>query len=409
MHTLNRREDDLMNSLIAECKTKTAEDIVGKNGLLQMFMKKVLQSVLDSELEEHLGYKKHGIDGKGSGNSRNGLMKKTLRGEFGELELETPRDRNGSFEPQIVKKHQTRFHLFDDKIIALYAKGMTTRDIHETLKELYDVEVSPSLIARVTDGLLEATKAWQERILETVYPVVYLDCIYVKIKQDGTVINKAVYLALGINMEGQKELLGMWISEHEGAKFWLGVLTELKNRGLQDMFIACVDGLKGFPDAIRAVFPQTRIQLCIVHQVRNSMKCVIAKDMKAVASDLKEIYTAATLDAGEQALNEFEEQWDAKYPSISRSWRNNWENLISIYDYPADIRKAIYTTNAIESLNMVIRKAIRNRRIFPCDSSAFKVILLAIQAASKRWTMPIRNWKLALNHFHIEFGERCPV
>lgn len=271
------------------------------------------------------------------------------------------------------------------------------------------MDVSHSLIARVTDGLKEDIQAWQNRPLSTVYPIVYLDCIVVKVKQDQHIINKAIYLALGVNVEGHKELLGMWISENEGAKFWLGVLTELKNRGLQDILIACVDGLTGFPEAIRVAYPEAHIQLCIVHQVRNSLKYVPTKDMKPVAADLKLIYGAPTLQAGEQALEAFSERWDAKYPSISKSWRKHWENLSTLFLYPPDIRKVIYTTNAIESMNMVIRKAIRNRRIFPCDESAFKVIFLAIQAASKKWSMPIRDWRPALNHFNIEFGDRCPV
>ncbi|MFQ3195470.1 MAG: putative transposase [Colwellia sp.] len=305
-----------------------------------------------------------------------------------------------------MKKNQTRFTSMDDKILYLYSKGMTTRDIVATFKEMYDADVSPSLISRVTNAVIEQVIEWQARPLDAVYPIVYLDCLVVKIRQDKRVINKAVYLALGVNIEGHKELLGMWISENEGAKFWLNVLTELQNRGVKDILIACVDGLKGFPDAINTVYPQTQVQLCIVHMVRNSLKLVPWKDYKAVTGDLKQIYQSVTEEEGLMALDQFEQRWDSKYPSISRSWRSNWQNVSTIFNYPNDIRKAIYTTNAIESLNSVIRKAIKKRKLFPHDDSAKKVIYLAIEQASKKWTMPIRNWKTALNRFMIEFEDR---
>ena len=335
-------------------------------------------------------------------------MKKTIKGASGAIEISTPRDRNGTFEPMVVQKNQTRFDGFDDKILALYARGMTTRDIQTLLKDLYGVEVSHSLISRVTETVLIDVQEWQNRRIDAVYPIVYMDCIFIKVKQDNQVLSKAIYLALGVSMEGQKELLGMWISENEGAKFWLGIMTELKNRGLSDIFIACVDGLSGFPEAISAAFPRTEVQLCIVHQVRNSLKYVVSADKRAVARDLRTIYNAPTIVAAEHALERFSETWSTKYPAISKSWKTKWDLLSVIFKYTMDIRKAIYTTNAIESLNMVIRKAIRNRRIFPCDSSAFKVIFLAVQAASKKWTMPIGNWGLALNHFAIAFGDRFP-
>jgi len=294
----------------------------------------------------------------------------------------------------------------DDKILSLYAKGMTTREIVATFKEMYDADVSPTLISKVTDAVLEQVIEWQSRPLDEVYPIVYLDCIVVKIRQDKQVINKSVYLALGVNMDGQKELLGMWLSENEGAKFWLNVLTELQNRGVKDIPIACVDGLKGFPDAINTAFPKTQIQLCIVHMVRNSMKYVPWKDYKAVAADLKAIYQSKTEDEALLGLEMFSDKWDAKYPQISRSWTAHWDNLNTLFNYPEDIRRAIYTTNAIESLNSVIRKAIKKRKLFPTDESARKVIFLAIQDASKKWTMPIRNWRQALNRFMIMFEGR---
>jgi len=306
----------------------------------------------------------------------------------------------------LVKKNQTRFTSMDDKILYLYAKGMTTREIVDTFKEMYDADISPTLISRVTNAVIDQVIGWQARPLDSVYPIVYLDCLVVKIRQDKQVINKAIYLALGVNIEGHKELLGMWISENEGAKFWLNVLTELQNRGVNDILIACVDGLKGFPEAINTVFPQTQVQLCIVHMVRNSMKYVPWKDYKAVTADLKRIYQSVTEEEALLELDNFCTRWDDKYPQISRSWRAHWSNLNTLFKYPQDIRKAIYTTNAIESLNSVIRKAIKKRKLFPSDDSAKKVVYLAIDAASKKWTMPIRNWKTALNRFMIEFEDR---
>ena len=376
--------------------------------LTRQLRKATLEAMLEGEMDDHLGYTRHATEGHHSGNSRNGYSDKTLKGEHGAMAVEIPRDRNGDFEPQIIPKGQTRLPLFNDKILALYARGMSTRDIVATLQEIYDVEVSPTLISRVTDQVLEQVQEWQSRPLDPLYPIVFLDCIVVKIRQDKRVINKAIYLALGINLEGHKELLGMWIAETEGAKFWLSVLTELQNRGLKDVFIASVDGLSGFPEAINAVYPATKIQLCIVHMVRNSLKFVPWKERKAVAADLKKIYTSLTVDEAEQELAAFAKRWDEKYPTISRTWQKHWPNLITLFDYPDDIRKVIYTTNAIESLNSVIRKAIKNRKIFPHDASAMKVIYLAIQSASKRWNMPIRHWHAALNRFMIEFPERMP-
>ncbi len=360
---------------------KTEQDL---NEFRQMLTKVTVERALNTELDDHLGYDKH--EPSTNSNSRNGTSSKTLRTEDGQFQLETPRDREGSFEPKLVKKSQTRFTSMDDKILFLYAQGMTTREIVKTFKELYGADASPSLISKVTDGVIEQVIEWQSRELDAVYPIVYLDCIVLKIRQDKRVINKAVYLALGVNMEGHKELLGIWLSENEGAKFWLSVLTELQNRGVKDILIACVDGLKGFPDAINAVYPQTQIQLCIVHMVRNSVK-----------------YTE---ESGLQSLKDFTDKWGDRYPQISRSWHQHWENLNTLFNYPPDIRKAIYTTNAIESLNSVIRKATKKRKVFPTDNSALKVVYLAIRQASEKWTMPIRNWKPALNHFMIEFEDR---
>lgn len=403
-------------------KTKIPEDIaelarkVGKQfkseqdlaDFSRLLKKMAVEAALGAELDEHLGYAKHEPKGRGTGNSRNGYSRKTLKGDHGEVEIDTPRDRDATFEPQLIRKGQTRLTQFDDQILALYAKGMSTRDIVATFKEMYDADVSAGLISKVTDAVLERVLEWQSRPLDNLYPIVYLDCIVLKIRQDKRVINKAIYLALGINLEGHKELLGLWLAETEGAKFWLTVLTELQNRGLDDIFIAAVDGLTGFPEAINSVYPQTKIQLCIVHMVRNSLKFVSWKDRKAVAADLKKIYRSLTAEEAEQELAVFAETWDTKYPSISQSWQRHWPNLITLFDYPDDIRKVIYTTNAIESLNSVIRKAVKNRKVFPHDQAAMKVVYLAIEAAAKKWSMPVRNWKGALNRFMIEFPERMP-
>ena len=380
---------------------KTQDDL---KEFQQMLTKITVEAALNAELDDHLGYIKH--EPSEADNARNGYSSKTIQTEEGQFELSTPRDRVGSFNPRLVKKHQRRFTAMDDKIIFLYAQGMSTREIVITFKEMYGADVSASLISKVTNAVIDQVVEWQSRPLDSIYPIVYLDCIVVKIRQDKRVINKAVYLALGVNMDGHKELLGMWLSENEGAKFWLNVLTELQNRGVKDILIACVDGLKGFPDAINTAFPDTQIQLCIVHMVRNSIKYVPWKDYKPVTADLKLIYQAVTEEEALLALERFSERWDVKYPQISRSWRAHWDNLNTLFNYPEDIRKAIYTTNAIESLNSVIRKAIKKRKLFPSDDSAKKVIYLAIQQAAKKWTMPIRNWKLALNRFMIEFEDR---
>ena len=380
---------------------KTQEDL---KEFSQMLTKITVEAALNAELDEHLGYERN--EQSDNSNSRNGYTSKTLKTEDGQFKLDTPRDREGSFEPKLVKKGQTRFTSMDDKILSLYAKGLSTREIVATFQEMYGADISPTLISKVTDAVLERVTEWQSRPLDALYPIVYLDCIVVKIRQDKQVINKSIYLALGVNLEGHKELLGMWLSENEGAKFWLSVLTELQNRGVKDILIACVDGLKGFPEAINTAFPETQIQLCIVHMVRNSMKYVPWKDYKAVTANLKQIYQSVSEEEALLALDHFSERWDTKYPQISRSWRSHWHNLNTLFQYPEDIRKAIYTTNAIESLNSVIRKVIKKRKLFPTDDSARKVVYLAIIDASKKWTMPIRNWKAALNRFMIEFEDR---
>ena len=398
------KKDELLDELLKG--VKDPNDLFGKEGLLKQLTKSLVERALEGELTDHLGYKKHTPVGKVTGNSRNGTSQKTLRGDLGEIPIDVPRDREGSFEPKIVRKHQTRFDGFDDKIISMYARGMTTRDIQAQLQDIYGVEVSPSLVSRVTDEVLSEVKAWQNRPLDPLYPIVFLDAIRVKARSDGHINNQAVYLAIGINMDGLKEVLGMWIAKTEGAKFWLAVLTELKNRGLKDIFIASVDGLKGFPDAIETVYPDTQVQLCIVHMVRHCLKYVSWKQRKEMADDLKTIYSSATVEEAQDRLEVFSDKWDKTHPTVSKSWRNNWERLTPFFGYPPGIRKVIYTTNAIESLNMSLRKVTKNRGSFPSDDAVFKILYLALKNASKKWTMPIQNWKEAMNHFAILFEDR---
>ncbi len=397
---------DLIDQLLKDYKSP--DDVLGENGLLKQLTKAVLERALKAELSHHLGYEKHSLTGKNSGNSRNGASRKTLKGDFGTLPIEVPRDRNATFEPKIIAKGETRFAGFDDKILSLYARGMTTRQIQQHLEEIYQVEVSPSLLSSVTEAILDEVRVWQSRPLDSIYPIVYLDCLMVKIRDGGHLQNKAIYLAIGINRQGLKEALGIWVAQTEGAKFWLSVMTELKNRGVQDIFIACVDGLKGFPEAIETVFPKTQVQLCVVHLVRNSLNYVGYKERKAVAGDLRKIYTATTREAAEQELDRFAEKWDGKFAPIAAMWRRNWERVAVFFVYPEEIRRVIYTTNAIESVNMGLRKIIKNRGSFPNDEAALKLIYLALQNISEKWTMPIREWKAALNRFAIDFGDRLP-
>jgi putative transposase len=381
------------------------EDIIGENGLLKRLTKALLERALNAELTNHLGYEKHDPAGHNSGNSRNGVTSKTVKGEFGEIVVETPRDRNGSFEPRILGKHQTRFDGFDDKILSLYARGMTTREIQGHLQEMYGVEVSPTLISDVTDAVLDEVKAWQSRPLEAMYGVVYLDALYVKMRHEGRVENRAVYVAIGIDLEGQKEVLGLWSSGNEGAKFWLAVLTELRNRGVKDILIVCVDGLKGFPQAIEAVFPEARVQLCIVHMVRASLNYVNWKERKLVAADLKAVYRAATERQAVKELDEFIAKWGGKYQAIGKLWKENWERVTPFFDFPAEVRKMIYTTNAVESLHMSLRKIIKTRGSFPSEESALKLLYLALRNASAKWEA-IQHWKQALNQFEMLWGDR---
>lgn len=388
----------------------TAEEVTGQDGLMKRLSSRILEKMLQAEMDEHPGYAKNSNTGDNSGNSRNGYSAKTvITGDDRKLAIEVPRDREGTFTPIAVPKHETRLPLFNDQIISMYAFGMTCRDIQAHLKQVYGVEVSPELITRVTDTVMEDVKEWQSRPLEKTYPTLYLDALRVNSRQSGKTQDKALYVALAVNFEGKKEVLGLWLAEDEGAKFWMGVLTELKNRGVEDILIACMDGLAGFPDAVKAVFPDTRVQLCIVHMVRNSTRFVSYRDLKKVCADLRTVYSAPTEAAGRDSLERFNEKWKSKYPMIYKSWDAHWADLSEFYRYPEEIRRAVYTTNAIESLNFQLRKVTRNKSTFLSDDAIFKVMYLAIRNASKKWTMPIRDWGAAMNQFAIVFGKRVPM
>jgi putative transposase len=405
--TPEKQKEQLIDELLKDYNGP--ESFWGESGLFAQLKKQIIERALDAEMDNHLGYTKHDPKGNNSGNSRNGRGKKSVIIDSEEVQLAPPRDRNSDFEPQLIPKRQKYFEGFNDKIIAMYARGMSVRDMQACLLDMYGVDVSEGLISQATEAVMDEVKAWQNRVLDEVYPIVFLDCIVVKSREDGKVTNRSVYLALGVNMDGHKELLGIWIAKTEGAKFWLSVITELQNRGVKDIFIACVDGLKGFPEAIESVFPQTQVQLCIVHMIRNSVRYVNWKDRKQLCADLKKIYTSATEQQAEVALDAFGKKWDAKYPTISQMWRRHWENIIPFFDYPADIRKAIYTTNAIEAINRSLRKVIKTKGAFPTDASIMKIFYLALENISKKWTMPIRCWNSAMNQFAIKFVNRMPL
>jgi len=388
---------------------KGPEDITGPDGLLKQLTKALVERAMDAEMTMHLGYEKSDQAEKDTTNRRNGKTKKTLRSDQGPLEIEVPRDREGEFEPEIVPKHQREFKGFDDKILSMYARGMTTREIAAHLKEIYGTEVSPELISRATDSVKELLDDWRSRTLESFYPILFLDALVISVREDGKVIKKSIYMALAINLEGRKELLGLWIDQSEGAKFWLRILNALKNRGLQDVLISAVDGLTGFPEAIAAVFPKTEVQLCIVHMVRNSLKFVPFRDRKAIAADLRKVYTAPSEEMAVDELEAFSKRWDSRYPMISRSWKSKWSDLTPFFKFPDTIRKVIYTTNAIESLNFSVRKVTKNRQSFPTADAAMKLVFMALQNISKKWTMPIRDWGVALNQFAILYGDRVPL
>ena len=404
-HELNQ-QDAIIEQIISQLDLSgmTQEKLFGQDGIIKNLTSRLLNRILEAEMDVHLGYKKHSNNGDNSGNSRNGYSKKKILTHDQHVELNIPRDRNSEFEPEIVPKYAKRLPLFNEQIISLYSRGMTTRDIQAHLSEIYGVDVSPELISRVTDAVHDDVRAWRTRPLERTYPIVYLDALRVNSRQNGKNENKTLYLALGINMDGRKEALGFYLSETEGAKFGMSVLTDLKNRGVEDIFIACMDGLTGFPDAVRAVYPKTKVQLCIVHMVRNSTKYVSYKDLKEVCRDLKQIYSAVNEEEALEALDDFGKKWNGKYPMIQRSWEAHWNDLSEFFKYPEEIRRVIYTTNAIESLNASLRKVTKNRAAFPDDEAIIKIMYLAISKAAKKWTMPIKNWGQALNQFAILFG-----
>lgn len=405
------KEKDVIDQLLDQIDFHgmTAEELAGENGLLKKLTSRFYSKALDAEMDEHLGYKKNDNAGDNSGNSRNGYTTKTVITDDNDtIEVQVPRDRNSTFEPVIIPKHEKRTPLFNDQIISMYSFGMSTRDIQRHLQQVYGVEVSPETISNITESVMTDVREWQNRPLEKSYPILFLDALRVNSRQDGKNINKALYVALAINWEGRKEVLGLWLADTEGAKFWMSVLTDIKNRGVEDILIACMDGLTGFPDAVKAVFPDTHIQHCIVHMIRNSTKFVSYKDLKAVCRDLKEVYSAINAESGHEALEEFGKKWNDKYPMIQASWERNWNDLTEFFNYPKDIRRAIYTTNAIESLNFSLRKVTRNKSSFPDDDSIYKVMYLAIKNASTRWTMSIKDWGLAVNQFAILYDGRVP-
>jgi putative transposase len=405
-----KREEKIRKELLDELLKDytTPEDLLGKDGIMAELKQRLIERAMEAEMEDHLGYARNGNRVEGSDNYRNGFSNKRVISNTDRIDIQVPRDREGSFEPQILPKHQRRFDGFDDKILAMYARGMSVRDIQSTLQEMYNVEVSEGIITGVTDKVYEDVVSWQSRPLDPVYPLIFFDCIVVKSREDVKVSNRSVYVALAINMAGKKEILGLWIAPTEGAKFWLGVMTELRNRGVRDLFIASIDGLKGLPEAIETVFPEVEVQLCIVHMIRNSIKYVSWKDRKEVCRDLKEVYSAVTESEALQKLEEFGQKWDARYPTITKKWVNNWDRLKPFFEYPEEIRKVMYTTNAIESINRSIRKVIKAKGSFPNDRAIFKMLYLALNNASKKWTMPIKDWNAALNFFAIKFEGRFP-
>ena len=397
--------DEVLDELLAGAKTE--EEIVGPGGLLSQLTKRLVERALEVELTDHLGYEPHQEPPGGAGNTRNGAPPKTLVTDHGPVRIRAPRDRDGSFEPKLVRKRQRRFEGFDERILALYSRGLSVRDIQAYLRELYGVDVGRDLISRVTDAVLEDVRAWQQRPLEDVYPILYLDAFVVKIRDGGSVQRKACYLALGVTMEGERDVLGMWFQQTEGAKFWMQVLSDLKQRGVKDILICCVDGLKGFPEAIEAIFPKTEVQTCIVHLIRTSLKYVPRRQYEQVVKDLRPIYTAVDADAALASLEAFEEKWGEQLPPVVKAWRDAWEHVTPFLAFPDEVRRVIYTTNAIEALNRQLRKAIKTKGHFPNEEAARKLIYLAVMNAVPQWTRT-RGWTKALLAFKIHFGDRVP-
>lgn len=401
--------ETMIEQLKADLKTvKNYNDLMGKDGAIKKLITSSLEQMLEAELTEHLGYERYSPTGKNSGNSRNGKTHKTLKNDNGQIELTVPRDREGSFDPVIVKKYERTIGPIEDKIISMYAKGMTTRDIQTHITELYGLDVSPTLVSNITDKIVHLATEWQNRPLESLYPIVFFDAIHYKVKDETTrkIVSKAAYTCLAVTLEGKKDLLGLWVGEAEGANFWLGVLTELRNRGVQDILISCIDGLKGFPDAIQTIFPKTEIQLCVIHQIRNTLKYIASKDQKAFMQQLKTVYKASTEEDAVESLNLLEETWGKKYSLAIKSWKHNWSNLSTYFKYPQEIRTIIYTTNAVEAVHRQFRKVTKSRAIFPNDDALKKMLFLAYRDLSKKWTMSIQNWAFVLSQFSIIFDDR---
>lgn len=401
---MQKAKEELARQIAKECKT--VDEV---HNMLKELFKGTIEEILEAEIEDHLGYKKHSVDGNNTGNSRNGYSQKTIKTKMGETELNIPRDRNGKFEPRIIKKYETTASEMEDQIVAMYAKGMSTRDIEEHLKDIYGIEMSASLVSKVTDKIFPLVAEWQSRPLERVYAIVYLDAIHFKVRKDNRIINKAAYTVLGITLAGMKEILGIWVGENESASFWLGVCNDLKNRGVQDILIACKDGLSGFSEAINAVFPKTGIQLCVIHQIRSSLKYISYKEQKAVMADLKQVYQALTLEEAELAFEIFKEKWGKRHPIVVRSWENNWLELTSYFSYPYELRRLIYTTNIVEGYHRQLRKVTKTKNAYPTDDALRKIIYLATADLAKKWTMPLKDWAKCLSQFAIQFGERIPA
>lgn len=399
--------EEMIEQLKADLtKAKTYEDLMGKGGAIKKLITSSLETMLETELTEHLGYEKYSANGKNSGNSRNGKNTKTLKNDQGEIDIAVPRDRNGSFDPVVVKKYERTLGPIEDKIISMYAKGMSTRDIQSHIQEIYGMDMSATLISNMTEKIIDLAKQWQNRVLENIYPIVFFDAIHYKVQDEGKVVTKAAYTALGVDINGRKDLLGLWVGQAEGAHFWLNIMTELKNRGVEDILISCIDGLKGFPEAINTVFPKTEIQLCVIHLIRATLKYIAWKDMKAFMKDLKKVYGAPTEEAALMELENLESVWGKKYPLPVKTWKQNWSNVSTFLKYPEEIRRLIYTTNIVESLHRQFRKVTKSKSVFPNDDSLKKMLYLAYRDLSKKWTMAVRDWSIVISHFSVIFNER---
>lgn len=390
-------------------KSKSVDDLLGKNGAIKKLVKSLLEEILGAELSTHLGYEKHDKASKSTDNRRNGKSSKTLKSDYGNMQLDIPRDRKGEFEPVLIKKYQKDLGVIEDKVLSMYARGMSTRDIQGHIEEIYGIELSPTAISHITEKVLEAVTQWQSRPLERIYPIVYFDAIHFKVRQEGKVVTQAAYTALGIDCNGYKDLLGIWIGESEGANFWLGVLTEMRNRGVEDILICCIDGLKGFPEAIETVFPQAEVQLCMIHQIRNSLRYISYKHRKEFMKDLKTVYKATTEEAGRHQLEKLEEKWGGKYALVINSWKNHWPRLSTFFKYPEEIRKIIYTTNIVEGLHRQFRKVTKTKTLFPHDDALRKILFMAFKDIQKKWTKPIQGWAFIISQFAIVFEDRLKL